>query len=74
MRIFSSGVCLRRAAVLTLQTKDLVSSVRSSAAWVFCDSVWDISAPLCEYSILTQGAPTTSTSRVFYTSILSHFR
>ena len=31
IRIFSSGVYLRRVAVLTLRTKDLVSSVRSSA-------------------------------------------
>ena len=48
IRIFPSGVYLRRVAVLTLRTKDLVSSVRSSAPSALGVSVWDIFAPLSE--------------------------
>ena len=47
---------------------------RMSRKWLLRVQVLDISAPLCEYSILTQGAPTTSTSRVFYIFILPHVR
>ncbi len=65
MRIFSSGVYLRRVAVLTLLRKDLASSVRSSAASDLPVSGWDRFAPFCEYSTLTSGAHTTSTYRVF---------
>ena len=49
MRIFSSGVYLRRVSVLTRITKDLVSSVRSSAASALSESDWDTSAPFCGY-------------------------
>ncbi len=59
-RIFSSAAHLHRVAVLTLQTKDLVSSVRSSAATAFAVSIWDISAPLSELRSLDEGANLTS--------------
>ena len=42
IRIFSSGVYLRRVAALTVRTKDLAASVRSSAATALPVSVWDI--------------------------------
>ena len=58
--IFSSGVYLRRVAALTLRTKDLVSSVRSSAPTALAVSVWDIFAPLYEVLYLIQGADPTS--------------
>ena len=59
MRIFSSGMYLRRVAALTRRTKDLASSVRSSAASVLSVSDWDTSAPFMRYSTLTLGAHTT---------------
>ena len=45
MRIFTSGVYLRRVAALTLRTKDLVCSVRSSAASGFPTDDWVTPAP-----------------------------
>ena len=68
IRIFSSGVYLRRVAVLTLRTKDLVSSVRSSAPSALGVSVWDIFAPLSEVLYLIQGADPTSDLSAFPTS------
>ena len=56
MRIFSSGVYLRRPADFTVRTKDLVSSVRSYAATALAVSVWDIVAPLYEVLYRLQGA------------------
>ena len=44
MRIYSSDVCLGLVAAFTLRTKDLASSVRSSAATAVVASVWDIFA------------------------------
>ena len=67
MRIFSSGVYLRRAADFTVRTKDLVSSVRSSAATDLAVSVWDITAPLSEVIYLIQGALHTSNLSCFPT-------
>ena len=60
MRIFSSGVYLRLVAALTVLTKDLAASVRSSAAVALPVSVWDISTPLSEVLYLIQGADLTS--------------
>ena len=57
IRIFSSGVYLRRVAALTVRTKDLAASVRSSAAFfLFGTSL----APLSEVLYLIQGADLTS--------------
>ena len=58
--IFSSGVYLRRLAAFTVRTKDLVSSVRSSAATPLAVSVWDIVAPLYEVLYPIQGDNLTS--------------
>ncbi len=44
---------LRLVAVLTVRTKDLASSVRSSAASALSVSGWDTSAPFCEYLTFT---------------------
>ena len=44
IRIFSSGVYLRRVMDLTRRTKDLVSWLRSSAASALSVSDWDTSA------------------------------
>ncbi len=63
--LFSSGVYLRRLAAFTVRTKDLVSSVRSSAATALAVSVWDIIAPLYEVLYLIQGAHPTSTLSAF---------
>ena len=60
MRIFSSGVYLRRAADFTVRTKDLVSSVRSSAATALDGLRLDNTAPLYELLYLIQGAHPTS--------------
>ena len=43
MRIFSSGAYLRRVAAFTVRTKDLVSSLRLSAASVLLAADWDTS-------------------------------
>ncbi len=67
MRIFSSAVYLRRAAVLTLRTKDLASSVRSSAATALVIYVWSISAPLVEVLHLIPGTYLTSNPSGFPT-------
>ena len=72
--IFSSGVYLRRVAVLTLRTKDLVSSVRSSAPTALVVAVWDIIAPLSEYSTSSRELSTPQTSRVFLPHFVSHYR
>ena len=42
MRILSSGVYLRLAAALTVRTKDVVASARSSEAVALPVSVWTI--------------------------------
>ena len=59
IRIFSSGTYLRRVAALTRLTKDLVCSVRSSAASALPTCDWDTSAPFLGYSTLSPGAHTT---------------
>ena len=59
IRIFSSGMYLRRVAALTRLTKDLVCSVRSSAASALPTCDWDTSAPFLGYSTLSPGAHTT---------------
>ncbi|MDP6496094.1 MAG: hypothetical protein QGI09_11965, partial [Dehalococcoidia bacterium] len=59
---------LRRVADLTLRTKDLVCSVRSSAASVLLTCDWDTSAPFLGYSTLNPGAHTTSKTLGFSTS------
>ena len=41
MRIFSSDVCLCLVTAFTLRTKDLASSVRSSAATALPVSTWE---------------------------------
>ena len=58
-RIFSSGVYLRRVAALTRRTKDLVCSVRSSAASGLPTDDWVTSAPFSGNSTLCPGARTT---------------
>ena len=58
--VFSYGVYLRRVATFTVRTKDLVSSVRSSAATAWAVAVWLISAPLNEVIYLIKGANLTS--------------
>ena len=68
IRIFSSGVYLLQVAVLTLHTKDLASSVRSSAPSALGVSVWDIFAPLSEVLYLIQGADPTSNLSALPTS------
>ena len=50
IRIFSSGVYLRRVAVFTVRTKDSVSRLRSCAAVALPVSVWDTSAPFPGHS------------------------
>ena len=64
---------LRLVAVLTVRTKDLASSVRSSAASALSVSGWDTSAPFCEYLTFQELTPL-SFSRVFLPPDLSHFR
>ena len=53
-----------------MRTKDLVSSVRSSAATALAVSVWDISAPLSEVLYLIQGAAPHLISLGFFYPIL----
>ena len=60
IRIFSSGVYLRRVAVFTVRTKDSVSRLRSCATVALPVSVWDTSAPFPGYSTLSPGAHSTS--------------
>ena len=75
MRIFSSGEYLRRLAAFTMRTKDLVSSVRSSATTALAVSVWDISAPLSEVLYLIQrDAPHLISLGFLLSHSVSHYR
>ncbi len=74
MRIFSSGVHLRRVAALTLWTKDLVCSVRSSAASGFPTDHWVTPAPFLGTLPSVQEFAPLSFSRVLQPSDVSHFR
>ena len=49
----------RRVAVLTVRTKDPVSSLRSCAASALLALDWDTSTPSMRYSTLIPGAHTT---------------
>ena len=67
IRIFSSGVYLRLVAALTVLTKDLAASVRSSAAVALTVSIWDMSTPPSEVLYLIQGTDPTSNLSAFST-------
>ena len=75
MRIFSSGLYLRRVTDLTLRTKDLVSWLRSSAASALSLSGWDTSAPFVRqlYPHL-RSSHHLHPSRFFFPLEQSHYR
>ena len=73
MRIFSSGVYLRRVAVFAVRTKDSVSWLRSRAATAFSVSDWDTSAhfPGTLPSVRERTPP--QSSRIFLSPRVCHF-